>query len=177
MKSTKAASRYAKALLELAIEKNRIDQVTSDISTLLQANNETKEFQLFLDSPVINAEKKNSIFKVLFPKFDEITTLFIELITKNGREAMIPQIADSFEAQLKAHKGIVPVTLISAQALDSKTKETIIAKVQSTIKGILEVTEQIDASLIGGFVVKIGDNRIDASVANQLENLKQRLTR
>ena len=177
MKSTKAASRYAKALLELAIEKNRIDQVTSDISTLLQANNETKEFQLFLDSPVINAEKKNSIFKVLFPKFDEITTLFIELITKNGREAMIPQIADSFEAQLKAHKGIVPVTLISAQVLDSKTKETIIAKVQSTIKGILEVTEQIDASLIGGFVVKIGDNRIDASVANQLENLKQRLTR
>ncbi len=177
MKSTKAASRYAKALLELAIEKNRIDQVTSDISTLLQANNETKEFQLFLDSPVINAEKKNSIFKVLFPKFDEITTLFIELITKNGREAMIPQIADSFEAQLKAHKGIVPVTLISAQALDSKTKETIIAKVQSIIKGILEVTEEIDASLIGGFVVKIGDNRIDASVANQLENLKQRLTR
>jgi F-type H+-transporting ATPase subunit delta len=177
MKSTKAASRYAKALLELAIEKNRIDQVTSDISTLLQANNETKEFQLFLDSPVINAEKKNSIFKVLFPKFDEITTLFIELITKNGREAMIPQIADSFEAQLKAHKGIVPVTLISANALDSKTKETIIAKVQSTITGILEVTEQIDASLIGGFVVKIGDNRIDASVANQLENLKQRLTR
>lgn len=177
MKSTKAASRYAKALLELAIEKNRIDQVTSDISTLLQANNETKEFQLFLDSPVINAEKKNSIFKVLFPKFDEITTLFIELITKNGREAMIPQIADSFEAQLKAHKGIVPVTLISAQALDSKTKETIITKVQSTIKGILEVTEEIDASLIGGFVVKIGDNRIDASVANQLENLKQRLTR
>jgi F-type H+-transporting ATPase subunit delta len=177
MKSTKAASRYAKALLELAIEKNRIDQVTSDISTLLQANNETKEFQLFLDSPVINAEKKNSIFKVLFPKFDEITTLFIELITKNGREAMIPQIADSFEAQLKAHKGIVPVTLISANALDSKTKETIIAKVQSTITGILEVTEQIDASLIGGFMVKIGDNRIDASVANQLENLKQRLTR
>jgi F-type H+-transporting ATPase subunit delta len=177
MKSTKAASRYAKALLELAIEKNRIDQVTSDISTLLQANNEAKEFQLFLDSPVINAEKKNSIFKVLFPKFDEITTLFIELITKNGREAMIPQIADSFEAQLKAHKGIVPVTLISANALDSKTKETIIAKVQSTITGILEVTEQIDASLIGGFVVKIGDNRIDASVANQLENLKQRLTR
>jgi F-type H+-transporting ATPase subunit delta len=114
---------------------------------------------------------------VLFPKFDEITTLFIELITKNGREAMIPQIADSFEAQLKAHKGIVPVTLISANALDSKTKETIIAKVQSTITGILEVTEQIDASLIGGFVVKIGDNRIDASVANQLENLKQRLTR
>jgi F-type H+-transporting ATPase subunit delta len=177
MKSTKAASRYAKALLELAIEKNRIDQVTSDISVLLQANNETKEFQLFLDSPVINAEKKNSIFKVLFPKFDEITVLFIALITKNGREAMIPQIADSFESQLKAHKGIIPITLISAQTLDANTKAAIIAKVQATITGKLEVTEEIDTTLIGGFVVKMGDNRIDASVSNQLKNLKQSLTR
>lgn len=177
MKSTKAASRYAKALLELAIEKNKIDQVTSDISTLLQANNETKEFQLFLDSPVINAEKKNSIFRVLFPKFDEITVLFIELITKNGREAMIPHIAESFESQLKTYKGIFPITLISAQLLDASTKAVIIAKVQAIISGKLEVTEEIDTTLIGGFVVKMGDNRIDASVSNQLKNLKQSLTR
>lgn len=177
MKSTKAAARYAKALLELAIEKNKIDQVTSDISTLLQANNETKEFQLFLDSPVINAEKKNSIFRVLFPKFDEITVLFIELITKNGREAMIPQIAESFESQLKTYKGIFPITLISAQLLDANTKAAIIAKVQATISGKLEVTEELDTTLIGGFVVKMGDNRIDASVSNQLKNLKQSLTR
>jgi F-type H+-transporting ATPase subunit delta len=177
MKSTKAAARYAKALLELAIEKNKIDQVTSDISTLLQANNETKEFQLFLDSPVINAEKKNSIFRVLFPKFDEITVLFIELITKNRRESLIPQIAESFESQLKTYKGIFPITLISAQLLDANTKAAIISKVQATISGKLEVTEEIDTTLIGGFVVKMGDNRIDASVSNQLKNLKQSLTR
>ncbi len=177
MKSTKAASRYAKALLELSIEKNRMDQVTSDIQTLRQANNETKEFQLFLESPVVNAEKKNSIFKALFPQFDEITMLFIQLITKNGRESILPEIAESFEAQLKAHKGILPITLISAQPLDATTKATIIAKVQATVAGKLEVEEQIDTTLIGGFVVKMGDNRIDASVANQLKNLKQRLTR
>ncbi len=177
MKSTKAASRYAKALLELAIEKNRLDQVTSDISTLRQANNETKEFQLFLESPVVNAEKKNSIFKALFPQFDEITMLFIQLITKNGRESILPEIAESFEAQLKAHKGILPITLISAHALDANTKAAILAKVQATVTGKLEVEEQIDTTLIGGFVVKMGDNRIDASVANQLKNLKQRLTR
>jgi F-type H+-transporting ATPase subunit delta len=177
MKSTKAASRYAKALLELAIEKNRIDQVTSDISTLRKANSETKEFQLFLESPVVNAEKKNSIFKVLFPQFDEITMLFIQLITKNGREAILPEIAESFETQLKTHMGILPITLISAQPLDASTKAAIIAKVQATVTGKLEVEEQIDTTLIGGFVVKMGDNRIDASVANQLKNLKQRLTR
>lgn len=177
MKSTKAASRYAKALLELAIEKGKIDQVSSDVSNLLLANNETKEFQLFLDSPVVNAEKKNSIFKALFPQFDEITMLFIQLITKNGREAILPAIGESFEAQLKTHMGIFPITLISAHPLDSATKATILEKVQATIAGKLEVEEQIDTKLIGGFVVKMGDHRIDASVANQLNNLKQRLTR
>ena len=109
--------------------------------------------------------------------FLKITVLFIAWITKNGREAMIPQIADSFESQLKAHKGIIPITLISAQTLDANTKAAIIAKVQATITGKLEVTEEIDTTLIGGFVVKMGDNRIDASVSNQLKNLKQSLTR
>ena len=177
MKGTKSASRYAKALLELAIEKDKLDQVAEDMRALGSANKETKEFQLFLDSPVINAEKKNSIFRELFGQFDGITASFIELVTKKGREAILPEIASSFDMQLKMHLGIVPVTLISAQPLDNATKTAILDKVQATVKGKLEVDEQIDASLLGGFVVRMGDNRIDASVANQLKNLKQRLTR
>ena len=177
MKSTKAASRYAKALLELAVEQNKLDQVSADMRALSSANNDTKEFQSFLDSPVINAEKKNCIFGELFGQFDVLTSSFIHLITKNGRESLLPQIAASFDAQLMEHRGITPVTLISAQPLDKATKAAIVAKVQATVKGELAVDEQIDASLLGGFVVRMGDNRIDASVANQLKNLKQRLTR
>lgn len=177
MKGTKAASRYAKALLELAIEHNKLDQVSADMQTLSAANRETKEFQLFLDSPVINAEKKNSIFRELFGQFDKVTIMFMELITKNGREAILPEIAASYEAQLKAHQGIVPVTLVSAKALDQATKKTILDKVQASVNGKIELEEQIDESLLGGFIVRMGDNRIDASVANQLKNLKQRLTR
>src|SRR4051812_39991370 len=113
MKGTKAASRYAKALLELAIEQNKIENVSADMQALSSASKETREFQLFLDSPVINPEKKNSIFKELFGQFDVLTSSFVELITKNGREAILPEIAEAFEAQMKAHMGIVPVTLIS----------------------------------------------------------------
>lgn len=177
MKGTKAASRYAKALLELAIEQNKLTQVSEDMRALSSASEETKEFQLFLDSPVINAEKKNSIFNELFGQFDKITISFIHLITKNGREAILPAIADSFDSQMKEYLGITPVTLISAQPLDAATKTAILDKVQATVKGKLELDEQIDASILGGFIVKMGDNRIDASVANQLKNLKQRLTR
>jgi F-type H+-transporting ATPase subunit delta len=69
------------------------------------------------------------------------------------------------------------MTLISASVLDAGTKDKILSKVQGSVKGQLEVTEVIDESLIGGFIVKMGDTQIDASVASQFNNLKQRLTR
>ena len=86
-------------------------------------------------------------------------------------------ISVEFEAQVKAYKGIVPITLVSAIPLEASTKEAILAKVRGSVKGTLEVTEEIDPSIIGGFLVKMGDTRIDASVSSQLNKLKQRLTR
>lgn len=177
MKGTKVASRYAKALLELAIENNTIDQVLGDMNYLLSANNETRDFQLFLNSPIIKADKKIAIFAELFDQFETVSKSFIELITKNGRESLLPEIAASFNAQVKEYKGIVPITLISATALDSATKDSILAKVSARVSGQLEVTEQIDPSLIGGFIVRMDDKQIDASIASQFNNLKQRLTR
>jgi F-type H+-transporting ATPase subunit delta len=103
--------------------------------------------------------------------------MFIDLIAKNRREYMLGDIAASFDAQLKAHKGIVPVTLISAKALNAKTKDMIMEKISASVKGKLEVNEEIDESLIGGFIVRMDDKQIDASIATQFKNLKQRLTR
>jgi F-type H+-transporting ATPase subunit delta len=177
MKSTKAASRYAKALLELAIEQNKVEAVAADLNYLSEVNAETKEFAILLKSPVINSAKKIAIFNELFGQFEEMTTSFIKLITNNRREYMLAQIAASFDAQLKAHKGIVPITIVSATALNSDTRQMIVNKIQETVKGELEIEEIIDESLIGGFIVQMDDKQIDASVASQLSNLKQRLTR
>ncbi|PWL32388.1 MAG: ATP synthase F1 subunit delta [Fluviicola sp. XM-24bin1] len=177
MKGTKVAARYAKALLELAVERKTVDSVLGDMQFLLQVNNEARDFELLIASPIVKADKKLEIFKQVFEQFEELTMSFVELITKNGREAYLPAIAEAFEAQVKEHKGIVPMTLVSAAALDAKTKDAIVAKVQSGVNGTLEITEVIDEELIGGFMVKMGDVQIDASVASQFNNLKQRLTR
>jgi F-type H+-transporting ATPase subunit delta len=117
------------------------------------------------------------IFSVLFGHFDSLTTSFIRLITNNRREYMLAEIAASFEAQWKAARGIVPVTIISATALDSATKESITKKIQAVVTGSLEINEIVDESLIGGFIVRMEDKQMDASVASQFNNLKQRLTR
>jgi F-type H+-transporting ATPase subunit delta len=176
MKGTRSASRYAKALLELAIENNKLNDISADLSVFKNAHADTRDFQVFLDSPVISSDKKISIFKELFPQFDKLTSSFIDLIIKNGRESILPAIVASFDEQMKAHLGIVPVTLVSATPLDDATKKAILAKVQAQVSGTLEVVEKIDASLLGGFIVKLGDTQIDASISNQLKTLKQRLS-
>lgn len=177
MKGTKAASRYAKALLDLAIENNQVDLVLNDMKYLSAVANESHDFQMLIQSPIVNSEKKISIFAQLFGHFQETTSKFIELIAKKGREVLLGEIASSYEEQVNQYKGIKPVTIVSAVALDEATKNKIVAKIQGTVSGTLQVTEKIDPSIIGGFIVRMDDKQIDASVANQLDNLKQRLTR
>lgn len=177
MNSTKAASRYAKALLELAIEQGNLEKVAADMAYMHKVCSEEKEFVILLNSPIIKSDKKISIFNSLFGDFDRLSSMFIDLIAKNRREYMLGDIAASFDAQLKAHKGIVPVTLISAKVLNAKTKDMIMEKISASVKGKLEVNEEIDESLIGGFIVRMDDKQIDASIATQFKNLKQRLTR
>ena len=177
MKSTKAASRYAKALLELAIENNKVDAIAKDMQHLATVCAENPDFIKFLNSPVVRADKKISIFSEIFGQFDKITTLFVNLIFTNRREFLFAEIAHSFNDQMKAYKGIVPITITSASPLAASTKESILSKIRGSVKGELEITEEIDAELIGGFIVRMGDTQIDASISNQLNHLKQRLTK
>lgn len=177
MKGTKAASRYAKALLDLAIEGNQVDSVLNDMRYLSVVSNDSREFQLLIQSPVVNSEKKIAIFNEIFGQFQQLTRMFIELVTKKRREVLLSEIASSFEVQVNKYKGITPLTIISAVPLSEAVKNKIVAKVQGSVSGTLEITEKIDPTLIGGFIVRMDDKQIDASVSSQLDNLKQRLTR
>lgn len=170
MKSTKSAIRYSKALLELAIEQNKVDLVLSDMDFFYTTSSENKDLLVFLKSPIIRSDKKLTVLQALFSHFDILTSSFMQLITKNRREALLTEIATSFIKLVKDHKGIVPVTLISASALTKESKDKILSKIK--VSGQIELTEVIDANLIGGFVVRIGDIQIDASVNNQLKKLK-----
>jgi F-type H+-transporting ATPase subunit delta len=177
MKNSKVATRYARAFLDLAIEQKNLDSVLGDMNVLSATCKDSHEFMLLLTSPVVKPDKKIAIFEQAFEQFEKMTLSFMALITKNGREDLLADIAAAFDAQVKEHRGIIPITLTSATKLEGATKDAIIAKVQASVDGQLEIEEKIDESLIGGFMVQMGDTRIDASVSSQLNNLKQRLTR
>lgn len=175
MKPTKSAIRYAKALLELSIENSNLKEVSYDMKRIVESSNETKDFRVFLNSPVIKSDKKIEILKVLFVGFEKLTSSFIDLITKNKREYLLVEIADAYLYLLKKHQQIVPVSIKSARKLEKETLDQILNKMKSHVEGDFEVTEEVDESLIGGFIVRMDDKQIDASVLTQLNRMKQEL--
>ncbi len=177
MKSTKAASRYAKALLEIAIDQKKIDSILGDMNFISQVSTESNDFTQMLSSPIVKSDKKLDVFNIIFDQFEQESKDFIHMILENKREDMLPAIAAAFDELVKDYRGIVPITIVSAVKLDESTKDSILAKVKAAVDGNLEVTEEIDESLIGGFLVKMGDLHMDATISNQFNNIKQSLTR
>ncbi len=173
MKGTIVAKRYAKSLMDLSIEKNAIDKVNDDMVQLSEICAASKDLKNLLSNPTINAAKKVDVFNALFKgKMDDLSMAFVELITKNSREGILPEIAESYIQLYKTHNNILDVILVSAHPLDEATKTKIIDKVKTNFDGKIELIEQIDPTVLGGFIVKIGDKQIDSSVASQLTNLK-----
>ena len=176
MKSTKSAIRYAKALLEMSIEQNTIDSILFDMQRIVSVADCSKEFLIFLNSPVVKSDKKIVILEKLLPKLQPLSSAFISLLTKNGRAPILHFIAAGFVSLVEQHRGIVTGTITSAVALNEESRKKILSKLAVTIQGELKLTEKIDPSLIGGFIITIGDKQIDASVSQQLKNLRQELT-
>jgi len=177
MASTKSAARYAKALLDLTLEKGWVEAVEKDLNRFVQVVKESNDFRIFLNSPVVRDDKKIAVYPLFFDVFNPVTMKFLTLVTKNGREQLLPEIAHQFERQLMKHRGIVSGTITSASALTEKTKQEILDRIAPAFEGSLQLSESVDPSLLGGFVIRIEDKQIDASVANKLKELRQELVK
>lgn len=177
MKGNKASARYAKSLLELAIENNQVDAILKDVQFLNSLAEDSRDLELLIQSPIIDSDKKIKIFNELFGHFQPITKAFLELITKKGREAYLLDMAFAFEKQVNQHKGITPIKLTTAVPLSESLKNRILDEVKKLSNGTFETTEIVDPEIIGGFVVRTDGKQIDVSVATQLKEMKQSLTR
>jgi F-type H+-transporting ATPase subunit delta len=171
------ASRYAKALLDLAIEKGQLEAVYSDMLQVKTVCESSREFVTFLNSPIIKSDKKIATLKAVFDgKLNALTSGFFTIVTSKRRESVIPEMANEFIEQYREHKNILTAVITSANGLDAATKEKALELVKAQMNGEVELVEKVDASIIGGFVLKIGDKQLDKSVSRQLLNLKKELT-
>jgi F-type H+-transporting ATPase subunit delta len=175
MPNPRLAGRYAKSLIDLAIEKNQLDAVYSDMLFLQDACRSSRELVNLLKSPVIKADKKGKILDALMAgRINPITALFNKLLLTKGRESFLPEIAFAFVGQYKSYKDIHTVKLTTATALSEELKQSIVDKIKidSNLKNI-ELNTFVEKDLIGGFVLEIGDKLVDASIAYDLNNIKK----
>ena len=174
MAQTKVATRYAKSLLGLVAEKGNLEEAFNDMQLIKKTCSENRELVVLLKSPVVHTEKKVSILTSIYEKnVSKVTMLFIALITKNRREGALPEIADAFIAQYKAMKGITIAIVTSATVLADDAKKKIQDLVQKEVGGTVELQMEIKPELIGGFILRIGDEQLDTSILSKIGDLRQ----
>lgn len=167
------ASRYAKSLIELAKEKNVLDAVFQDMKLFKDTVDNNRSLMLALKSPVVRHEKKLGILKALFQdKVNPVTFAIFNIITKKNRESILDSIADEFIVAYNNFKGIQKAVVTTTTPLDETLKAEISKMVASSTGKTIELEEKIDPSLIGGYVLRVNDRQIDASIKNKLNQLK-----
>lgn len=175
MSNIRLASRYAKSLIDLAIEKAQLEAIYADVKLLDTTLENSAELRTLLKSPIINAGKKQDILDAIFKaKLNTITHEFITILVRKGREPYLADITSAFISQYNKHNNITAISLTTAEATDQATVDAIIEKVKAVTNiDKVELTTAVDAELIGGFVLKFEDKLFDASIARQLEVLKK----
>ena len=172
--ATRIATPYAKSLLDLARDRNEIDAVKLDMEHLKRSS-ENDDLANLMRSPIVSGDKKQGIFEALFPGYHEISKAFVRIVTDKGREAALPEIAEAFLRLYRVERKISQLKITSAAPLSPVAIEKIKAKltVRGLIENTVELEEIVDPTLIGGFVVEVGDRLYDASAKTQLDTLRK----
>ena len=175
MNDSKISVIYSRALFQSALEKKIIDKVNQDMIFIAEICRlpETKEF---LTSPIIPPSKKSAIFhKMLDGNVEIITLSLVDLVVKNGRENYLPAIARVFISETLKYNGITQSVLTTAIKIDSKVRKQISDLISEVFSTKVELEEKIDTGIIGGFILRIDDKYIDASIRNRLRKIKKEL--
>ncbi|MEP6750848.1 MAG: ATP synthase F1 subunit delta [Bacteroidota bacterium] len=175
MPNPRLAARYAKSLIDLAIEQNQLETVYKDMQYLQTICKSSPEFVNIMRSPVIKGDKKQNILNALTDgKISTLTASFNKLLVTKTREEYIPEIISAVIEQYNVIKGIHKVKLTTATALSEELKQSIVAKLKAeTPLQNIELETEVNDELIGGFVLEFNNNLVDASIAKELRDIKK----
>lgn len=176
MAGARAAIRYAKALLSLASDQNLAEVVNNDLKLIANTLAESKDLSEALQSPVIPSSIKKATLLEVFKNSDEITNSLINTLITNSRIDILGHVASKYNQLFDESKGIEVATVTTAVVLTADLKKKVLAKAKALTGKDVEVENNIDESILGGFILRIGDVQYNASVANQLNKLKREFT-
>jgi len=178
MPNPRLAARYAKSLIDLAIEKEQLETIYEDMQFLNSICKSSTDFVNLLRSPVIKADKKESIIEAITKNnVSPITFAFNKLLVAKGRESDLPEIITAFIDQYNQIKGIHKVKLTTAVPVSEEVKREIVDKIikEAGLTNV-ELETIVNEKLVGGFVLEFNNNLVDASILSDLKELKKQFT-
>jgi F-type H+-transporting ATPase subunit delta len=168
------ALRYAQAMMDIGNQKNSVAEIARDMVTIDEALRDVHELKALLHTPVIRPDIKRKVLHSVFaPHISNDVMLFIDLLVKKGRADVLDLTTQEFLRLLDEATNTVPALITSARTLDESAKQQILAKLEKISAKKVRASYSIDPALRGGFVAKVGDTLIDASLQHQLENLRE----
>jgi F-type H+-transporting ATPase subunit delta len=173
MLSPRLSGRYAKSLLDLAVERGQLEAVYADMQYLRDLIRSSRDLAVMLKSPVISSDKKQAVINAITAgNISELTLAFTRLLIAKHREGELVEIIPAFMSQYRKYNGIHTVKLTTATPVSEETKARILAQVRSTSNiEKIELETAVNPDLIGGFVLQTGDQLVDASVSYELKEI------
>jgi F-type H+-transporting ATPase subunit delta len=176
MLNPRVASRYAKSLLDLAIERKELETVYADMLYLQQLIKGSREFLNLLRSPIVKSDVKiKAVNAVTAGNISPLTTTFTTLLINKTREGVLPEVINSFVSQYKKYKNIHIVKLTTAVPVSEEVKQAFVDRIRSTSSDMqnIEMETFVNPDIIGGFVLESGDKLIDASISFDLRTISR----
>jgi F-type H+-transporting ATPase subunit delta len=171
------SKRYAKSLIDLSLEQNRLEQTNNEVRDIVNLIHQNRDLALILKSPIIKEDTKQTIFKkILEGKVSDLMLAFVAIVIKKKREPYLLSILNAFVEKYNELKDITSVTVTTAVPVDDQFKADIIELMkQKYDKKNIIVSEKVNEELIGGFVLEFEDKKLDTSVSYQLDKLRKEL--
>lgn len=175
MKGSRAAIRYAKAILDLAKENNSAKEVHEDMKSIIKTIDASSDLKAFLKSPVISEKIKADSLAEIFSGTNQITKELFRILLENNRIGLLNQIAAQYNQLYNQMIGVQIATVTSVVPLTPALEEQLQAKVKELTGNTAKIKNIIDKDLLGGFILRVGDLQYNASLAHQLKDLKREL--
>jgi F-type H+-transporting ATPase subunit delta len=176
MSGARAAIRYAKAVLDLAKDQNTVEEVKNDMELIANTVAKSEDLSEMLQSPVLRSEIKKATLLEVFKDSNAITVGLIGTLISNKRINILSEVAFKYNQLYDQFRGSEVAIVTTAIPLTNGLKSKVLAKAKELTGNDVVVNNIVDESIIGGFILRIGDIQYNASIANKLNKLKREFT-
>lgn len=170
---SRAAIRYAKAILDFATDANKATEVNTDMKSIVVAIEESTELKDFLSNPIVKQEVKKAALSQIFTDVQPQTNKLFDLLLENKRFEILHSIASEYNSLFDEKNGVQVATVTTAFAITPELEQQVLAKIATFSNKKITIKNIVNPDIIGGFILRIGDMQYNASVSSKLQELKR----